>query len=471
MPTATNPTTGEKVAWINGEWTPVERTATNKSTGERMALVGGQWQPLDYSDVGGTDFSFKEMASNIPSSAGKYAKDIYSAARHPVETGKAVGSLLGDAVSGRYAQEIARVATGQDPSQGISGAVHSGIKGRYGTSQDAVNTIEQDPIGFLADISGIGAFSAFKPARALEPVRAATKPARAAAKKLVPKDKPADLYQKSAKFSTSPTVLSKGKRDQIIQTALDEGAMPTPKGLEKIQGRIGVLNQQIDDLITQSTKAGSEIPTQAVLAPLKQLRAKKGGFKIESSQDLKFIDDFENQFKATFGNKATVTPKELQRFKVDAYDKISWDARRMAGTPIKEDTYKAVARGAKEAIAEEIPEASKINKVLSDLYSLEPHLERSARRVGNRNPVGLTTPINIGAGGYAGSVAGTPEIGFMAGAAAAVMNNPKMQARLAIALNKLKKGDIGWIEANKGATEVRLALDMAGRLTDQQTNQ
>jgi hypothetical protein len=44
MTTATNPETGEKIALIDGKWTPIQGTATNPETGERLALANGSWQ-------------------------------------------------------------------------------------------------------------------------------------------------------------------------------------------------------------------------------------------------------------------------------------------------------------------------------------------------------------------------------------------------------------------------------------------
>ena len=44
--TATNPTTGERVALIDGAWAPIEKTATNPQTGEQLGLVNGQWASI-----------------------------------------------------------------------------------------------------------------------------------------------------------------------------------------------------------------------------------------------------------------------------------------------------------------------------------------------------------------------------------------------------------------------------------------
>ncbi|NBQ48950.1 MAG: hypothetical protein EBU33_10945, partial [Sphingobacteriia bacterium] len=49
LETATNPTTGERVALINNEWKPFSETATNPTTKEKLALIDNEWQSLGIS--------------------------------------------------------------------------------------------------------------------------------------------------------------------------------------------------------------------------------------------------------------------------------------------------------------------------------------------------------------------------------------------------------------------------------------
>lgn len=41
--TATNPQTGERLAFVNGQWVPFTRSATNPDTGEKAVFVSGRW--------------------------------------------------------------------------------------------------------------------------------------------------------------------------------------------------------------------------------------------------------------------------------------------------------------------------------------------------------------------------------------------------------------------------------------------
>ena len=46
LQTATNPETGERVAFVNGQWLPITETATNPNTGSRVGLINNQWLPI-----------------------------------------------------------------------------------------------------------------------------------------------------------------------------------------------------------------------------------------------------------------------------------------------------------------------------------------------------------------------------------------------------------------------------------------
>lgn len=417
----------------------------------------------------GVDFSFKEMLSNIPESAVNYGKDMVGAVTNPKQTLMGVAGLAHEVMSGKTAQSIAANITGEE-MQGApySQAVQQGIDDRYGSADKAKQTLMNDPVGAFADVAGMGVAGRVpgvsKVAAAAEPVNLAGKAARTATKAVIPESAANKLYQSAAKFSTT---LSPEKRAKIVQTALDNGIMPTRRGVVKVDNRVDVLNASLDDLIDAATESGKDIPVNAVFQHFGELRKTKGGVKAEGAADLRAIDRFAKEFHQHMKGRTHITPKEMQQFKVDAYQKINWDAKRMTGSPIKEDTFKTMARGAKDSIEKAVPEAHDINKALGELYELQPHLVRAANRIENRNLLSINAPMNIGAGGVLGSAADATGLGATIGMFGAALGNPKIKAGVAIALNKLKQGDIGWLEANLGSAEVRIALAMAGRLNDE----
>jgi hypothetical protein len=121
--------------------------------------------------------------------------------------------------------------------------------------------------------------------------------------------------------------------------------------------------------------------------------------------------------------------------KVDTYNKIAWDAKRLRGSPIKEDAYKAIARGAKESLEQMAPEVSDVNRQLGELYELQPHLQRAAGRIGNRNIMPLTGMLNPAAGAAVGG-----PLGAAIGAGTSIFELPRVKARTAIGLENLRTG-------------------------------
>jgi hypothetical protein len=168
-----------------------------------------------------------------------------------------------------------------------------------------------------------------------------------------------------------------------------------------------------------------------------------------------------------------MTAKELQDFKVDAYDKINWDAQRLQGTPIKQDTLKTMARGSKDAIERAVPETQALNKALGELYELRTPLGKAGKRLENRNLISINTPLNIGGAALVGDLFGSAGIGTTVGMITAVLSNPKAKARIAIALNKIQQGNPSWLEKNLSRAELNVALALAGREAElsQETNQ
>ena len=414
------------------------------------------------------DFSALEAVKNIPGSAANLAGDIWGAVTSPVETGKAVFGLaqsLGNKM-GRNAAELV-YGTKMDVVDGFSedaaNTVGQAMIDRYGSIDNIKRTVQNDPVGFMTDVSAAGLVSKIpkiaKIGAAVEPVNMARNTIRSATKAAIPDSAAKSLYESSAKFSTT---MSPADRAKLTQTALDNEIMPTSKGVAKIESRINALDSSLDEMIDVATKEGKAIPVGMVFKHLKELRREKTGVKIEGLKDEAAINKMAGAFSRSLGNRKTLTPRELQDFKTDAYKKIGWDSKRMKGTPIKEETFKAMARGAKDAVADVVPKATNINNLMGDLLDLKNPLSQAASRIDNRNFISIDTPIKTGAGA---AVGGAP--GAILGALASIVGNPKSKAKLAIAINKIKANDTKWLDANSASAEVSVALALAGRLEEE----
>jgi len=301
-----------------------------------------------------------------------------------------------------------------------------------------------------------------KASKVVEPFSLLKNVTKPIAGKVIPQVAAEKLYQSAAKFSNT---LSPQQRSQMLRTALDEGIMPTSVGVALVEDRAAILNHTLDNLIDSHVAAGTEVPVNAVFMHFKELRQAKGGVKIEAMKDTNTINKIAGEFVAGLKGRTTVTVKELQELKKDIYSKVKYNANTLGkkGSMAKEDTFKAVGRGAKDLVSERIPEAAEINKMLGDLYNLQPHLIRAAQRIENNNIVSLGGGMKMGTGGIIGATSGSPIIGIGAGIIAHIFSTPKMKARFAIAINKLKAGNVDWLNKNSHWPEVRVALALAGR--------
>ncbi|RLC13973.1 MAG: hypothetical protein DRI24_14530 [Deltaproteobacteria bacterium] len=397
------------------------------------------------------DFSFTEMVTNVPSSAYGLGEDIMKALLSPKKSALAVGALMQSTANkmGRFAAEVVQgvdIEPMPEHSEAAADAVGAEMVNRYGSIDALKRTAMEDPVGMGFDLSGAGGVLR-------QGARTAGNVAKAATKAAIPEGVPRKLYDSSAKFSTT---LSQADRGKLIDTALKEGILPSGKGVVKVQNRIDILNTQLDDLVVNS---GGKVPVNAIFQHLSDLRRTKGGVRLGSESDLAAIDKIAGQFHESLKGKKYVTPEELQFFKTQAYKDINWDAKRMTGTPIKEETYKALARGAKDAIVKELPEAEAINKALGDLYGLQPHLSRAAGRIDNRNLMSINAPLRASAGAQMAGIEG----GVM-GLLSSFATSPKNKARLAIALDKVKRGDNKWLGDNMHKTEVALAISLIDKM-------
>jgi uncharacterized spore protein YtfJ len=231
-------------------------------------------------------------------------------------------------------------------------------------------------------------------------------------------------------------------------------------------------NTAVDDLIRRADDAGGTIQRQSVYKNLKELRKDVGGFDIDAPENLKKINkivgSFEEYAKANLPEK--MTARQLQTFKKNLYDSINWDAKYTTGSPIREKTLKNVARGAKEGVEELVPGVQAQNAKLSDLYELQPHLQRAANRIENRQLVPLTTPMEVGLGAGMGGMLLGPmgaAVGGGIGGGAALLGHPLVAPRAALTLKKLQEQRMLEILARDGViSQSLLGAGQADRVTE-----
>lgn len=420
-------------------------------------------------------FQFGEMAGNVIPSGQKYFGDLLNAVLHPIDTGKAIaGTVAGFAQKLPGAEQVLEPITKPLQSAGVdtnaepyADALVNFYTKRYGSVDAALETLEGDPVGALADassvLSGLG-FS--KASAATNPLSIVKNTLKAAAKAATPKGLPAKMYESAAKFGTT---IPAAERRAMVQTALQNRLNLTSNGLDRLETLIAGYNDDLSGLIKTAEANGATIPKSNLFRHMAELKARRGGVRVNAGADLSAIDDiitkFDDHLKSI--DKTDLTPSEVQAFKVDLYDQINWDAKNLTGTPVKQDTFKALARGAKDELEDVSPEVSFVNEDLGKLYDLQAPLSRAVARIENRNTIPLTAPIEVGAGAGIGSMLGGATggaIGGAAGGVAALLGIPQLKGANAIRLQKLI--DSGYVETLMRNNPLMSNASLAAALTE-----
>lgn len=251
--------------------------------------------------------------------------------------------------------------------------------------------------------------------------------------KLIPKALPESLMETAVKVRPS---VPQDKRASMIRTALDEGIMPTVKGLETISAKLSNLDIGLNKIIDDATEKGVLISKKALFTELSKLRKDLGGVNLRADKNLKQIDNIAKSFDKSLKNinKARLTPREVQDLKRSAYRQLRFDVSQQSGSFAQTEAEKGIIRGAKKSLEKIGPDVKAINQREGKLLELGDELERAVGRLDNRNLISLDTAAKIAAG----SATGSP-VGVTAGTAAAGLGAPRVKARIALLLENIRK--------------------------------
>ena len=394
-------------------------------------------------------FSLLEMLGNAPGDAVEVGKDIYQTVAHPIDTLSAVGNL---ALGGAQ-----KLIPGEQDSEKYAEAFYDGIVEKYGSWDKFLNTLENEPVHTLMDISPVGGLAGqvmkasklpivagagntlTKASMAVDPTNLAMAAPKGAAKAYSKMVDPVDQYKSAAKFST---VLDKkggvGTREKLAETALKEEIPLSEKGVQKLDTRLTEVGQLIEDIIDTADSTGQRVPLDAIGATLGNVRKEYGGFRHGADKNLGIIDETWSKFQDEMLSKGydTVGVKELQDFKKALHKELNWDKRKLSSRERAEDaTLREMDRAARKEIEGLVPDVKDANRLYGDLKELRDPLIQSVGRIGNRNPYGsIDMPLNTSAGAQMGQAAGGDIGGLIVGgigAARGAMSVPQVQGWLA----------------------------------------
>ena len=447
-------------------------TVTPDNTEDRFSIINpNQVDPVDQNAP--IDFSATEMIKNFPSSLKQEAIDIGSALMSPMETGESLINLI---VGGVQKLDPTGV-TGNDKIK-YANAIGEYYANKYGSFNAFKRELQNNPASVLGDasmfltggstavaktssiankvansntlrkISDVASDTA-KVSASIDPFNLALNVPLTGAGQGVRllgagEDVASNLYESALKPSMT---IPQKQRKAIVKTALDKKLGINSSGVDKLQSRIAELNNRVDNLLETATDADVGIPTEVVFKNLDELKKDVGGFRIEAADDLKEVARIEKALRKQIrkiGKQKTVSAKDLQEFKIDISNKVNWKSKNLRGSPIEEKMFKSLGKGAREGIAESIPEISVLNKELSELLNLEPYLIRGADRIGNRDYMGIGSGIKASGGRAVGG-----DVGAGAGLLAGIFDAPRVKSRLGIAINEYRNKPISALLDNK----------------------
>lgn len=179
--------------------------------------------------------------------------------------------------------------------------------------------------------------------------------------------------------------LKSGKAQKAIDTLLDQGINVTRGGAQTMRERVDVLNNSIENLITNST---ANIDKRAVVSRLRD-PLKKFANQVNSTDDIAAIQKSWDQFMNNPILKGNDIPVQVaQTMKQGTYRSLGDKAYgELKGADI--EAQKALARGLKEEIAKAVPEVRPLNAEESKLLNSLSLVERRVMMEANKNPVGL----------------------------------------------------------------------------------
>jgi hypothetical protein len=371
----------------------------------------GEHSPILYG-VYGAGKALADTAKNIPGSAINYGSDILKTLTSPME-------LL---------RGVKRTMSFKDDPEAFEG-IKAKLRQDYGGIGELNQKIINDPVGFAADLSTVALPIGGK---VLEPVQAAKAGVVKGIGKVIPEGMPESWYGKSLK--ALPTV-SAEDRLAMAREGLSQGIPVSGKGLEKLQGNIDVMNNEFSSRIKQAKQAGTTINPQDIAKYIDNLDKEVYQFSPTNkfSEQLKTV---KQDFLDKWGSKP-IPIDEAQKMKSTIYRIYRDNYGELARTEV--EAYKGLARGVKDEVVKIFPELEEVGQKEKRSLQLETALERTLNRLGNRDWLGIATPLH---GGMAGTLTGSKPIGIATGVVMHIANNPRLRSEMAIQLYNAMEGKV-----------------------------
>lgn len=299
------------------------------------------------------------------------------------------------------------------------------------------------------------------------------------------------LYQSALKPSTT---MEPALRERAITTGLDANIPVSEKGFINLHSLIDDLNSRIKGIVGGTSKTVDPNKAASRVGSVRKRFAEQ----VNASDDLRTIDQTKQNFLDEQGakpGKPAQPPSPTGVLDENGRPIMNAGSEATPAKPappmaaeraqsLKEGTYrqlksraygelksaqieaeKALARGLKEELEVQFPEIKGLNAQESKFLGLEPLLARSLGRISNHEMLGIGTPI---AAGGAAALTGSSKLGAIVGTMKAIIDNPAVKSRLAIAIHKASKGSVTLKGASARVTAYVDALAKAQEEKDAQ---
>lgn len=106
---------------------------------------------------------------------------------------------------------------------------------------------------------------------------------------------------------------------------------------------------------------------------------------------------------------------------------------------MRRSNRRRLSRGLKEELANAFPQLNDLNAQDSQLINLDGVLQRAVNRISNHQILGIGTPL---AGAGAKAITGSTGVAAVAAGMKAILDDPFVKSKIAIALNKASNGKV-----------------------------
>lgn len=240
--------------------------------------------------------------------------------------------------------------------------------------------------------------------------------------------KASDIYQQSLKPSMARNAPNPAT---IVKTGLENKIPISQAGADKISTLVDEYNNFITDEVKNSPLKVNKYKVASRLNDTYD----KFSTQVNPEADIQAIADSGNEFLRN--QPAEILAKDAQALKVGTYRQVRGKYGKLADSSI--ESQKDLARGLREELVQGIPELQGANAGEGKLLQLQPAIEQAVKRAGNRGYFSLGSAMATAA---VKGVTGSGKLGIAAGVMKAVLDDPIVSSKLAIAIYDAGKGRI-----------------------------